>query len=92
VRSLAGRIHLAVMHERPGRRRLGLVLAVASAVVCVAIQAMWWNPLGLLVLEPVSDENVVLSVYAVAFDPGPMRVSHWLRSCDEEGGLCWMPV
>lgn len=232
ARNLVRRIYLALMHERPGRRRLGLLLAVSLFLTCVAIQAMWWNPLGLLVLEPVSRETVVWVIYAagaaaavattlvglrrklavalsalvvmfsllvtgvvalnrhlysdaepgfeavatavaagtddgrfevvtttyrgdedadfwyeewhvesragllsrrgdffiavldhplddpgirmesvtfkgdravemrtsdgrqwtVAFDPGSMRVSHWLRSCDEEGGLCWNPL
>jgi hypothetical protein len=30
--------------------------------------------------------------WTVAFDPGSLRVSHWLRSCDEAGGLCWFPL
>jgi hypothetical protein len=64
--SLLHRVVGAVLHERRGRRRAGYLLAALLVIGCAAVQAAWVNPFRLLVLEPVSDENVVFVVYATA--------------------------
>jgi hypothetical protein len=56
----------AVMHERRGRRRAGCALAAVLVVGWAFVQAAWLNPWRLLVLEPLSDENVTLAVHAIA--------------------------
>jgi hypothetical protein len=64
--SLMGRLSLAVLHERRGRRRAGYALAAVLVIGWTAVQAAWVNPFRLLVLEPVSGETVVFVIYGAA--------------------------
>jgi hypothetical protein len=66
VRSLVTRLVGAVAHERRGRRRAGYALAAVLVAGWAVVQVAWLNPWRLVVLDPVSAGNVVLTVWAVA--------------------------